>query len=126
MPETAPTLDMLKEEIRELILNDLDIDPTEELEFDTLLFGAESPVGFDSAIFAELLVVIEERYQIVFEDEVVELGQVFESIATLATYTLERMRMAREDGTSHIVLAAPLSAEDMTSPAVDPPPTLQT
>lgn len=105
-------VDQLKEEIRNLILNelDLDLDP-KALQYDTPLFGVESPIGLDSAVFSELMVAIEQKYEMIFEDDAVASRNIFDSISSLAVYSYERIRVAREEGLSHIVLAAPVVSQ---------------
>ncbi len=78
----------LTREIKELIINSLNLEGTtpEQIEDDAPLF--QSGLGLDSIDALELAVAIERTYKVTIPDEAVG-KQVFSSVKTLATYVGE-------------------------------------
>lgn len=112
IPEQAVDVEIVRAEILRMILEDLDLElqHPEAVQYGTLLAGPQSPVGLDSIAFAELLINIEETFGISIEDDVIERASIFESVANLADYTLERIVLTREGLISPDILPAPVGS----------------
>ena len=111
MTEPSAELQKIQEDIRSLILNDLGVDIPDPsvLTYDTQLSGVASPLNIDSVVFMELMIGIEEKFGIVFEDEAITTGDLFMSVSTLADYTHKRIKIAREEGVSPVIVSAPVN-----------------
>lgn len=106
-PEIA--IGTLREEIRDMILHQLDVtiaDP-KLLTYEAPLYGEKSAFAFDSVVLLDLMLIIEEKYDIAFEDDNVALGRTFQDIITIADYTHNRIRWFRSQGLRNELLAAP-------------------
>ena len=120
--KTAPAIDELRADIREIILNDLDVqvDNPDLITYETPLYGIDSGLNLDSVVLVELMVAIEDKYEITFEDDQAALGQIFVSVGALADYTQERIKLAQTEGISTELQQLP--EDDKASPGELPPP----
>ncbi len=76
--------------IREILLVNLEIDPSPLADEDPL-HGGET-VSLDSMEFMELAFSLEQKFDVPFDEETVELTKVMVSLSTIADYILESLK----------------------------------
>lgn len=115
--EPAIAIETLREEIRGMILHQLDvtIEDPKLLTYDAPLYGEKSAFAFDSVVLLDLMLIIEEKYDIAFEDDNVALGRTFQDVNTIANYTRDRIQSFRAQGLHNELLAAPESDDGQTA-----------
>ena len=86
------TIDKLIEDLKKLIIEELDLTDVVESDFDgdTILFG-EDGLDLDSIDALELIVMLERNYNIKIEDSK-ERRSTLKSTRTMAAYILEHQK----------------------------------
>jgi len=103
--------------IREILLENLEVDPG-PLKDGDMLHGGEV-VSLDSMEFMELAFSLEQKFDIPFDEETVNLENVMLSINTIADYIMES-RGAESDNTAPAVRNKTVA--DLTEPQPQPQP----
>jgi acyl carrier protein len=78
--------DKLKRELKELIIEECDLDITiDDIGDDDTLFGTDSPIGLDSVDALQISIAVQNKYGVVITDSKV-LRRVMKTINTFADY----------------------------------------
>ena len=78
--------DKLKLELKELIVQECDLDITPgDIGDDDILFGSDSPIGLDSVDALQISIAVQNKYGAVITDSKV-LRRVMKTINTFADY----------------------------------------
>jgi len=89
-------MDELRKEIKELIIDSLNLEVTADAIFDDAPLFQEG-LGLDSIDALELAVAIERRYRVTIPDEAVG-KRAFASVTALAAYVAEQVAAAGAQG----------------------------